>query len=209
MLAPSTSTPLSEARPQSMIFVSGNPDKQRDALTCLSSAVSIPMELKDIDLKEIQGSEDEIARDKCQLAMRMFEENQIIIVEDTCKLLLIYSFDYDCSFSALRFDQFAGMPGPYIKHFNKAIGAQGLYQMLQCYENKGATVRSTVAIGIPKSMTNDGKRKILIVSVSLDYCYGDVEFNQLLATSDVEHQLSSYTLYIYSNMVPFSERFLW
>jgi hypothetical protein len=61
------------------------------------------------------------------------------------------------------------MPGPYIKHFNKTVGADGLYKMLFCYPDKSAIVRSTVAIGIPKNLTPDGLRQIHIVSVSLFY----------------------------------------
>lgn len=66
-------------------FVSGNPDKRRDATTALSSKLST-IKLINLDLKEIQGSEEEIATDKCFLAMRMFE-NEIVVVEDTCKFV--------------------------------------------------------------------------------------------------------------------------
>uniref|UniRef100_A0AC34F994 Ham1-like protein n=1 Tax=Panagrolaimus sp. ES5 TaxID=591445 RepID=A0AC34F994_9BILA len=129
-------------------FVSGNPDKRNDAIAILSPYTDI--KLVDLDLKEIQGDEKEIAKDKCDLAMKLFE-NEIVIVEDT----------------SLRFTEFGGMPGPYIKHFNKTVGADGLYKMLFCYSDKSAIVRSTVAIGVPKHLTNDGLRQIHIVSNNL------------------------------------------
>lgn len=65
-------------------FVSGNPDKRNDAIAILSPYTDI--KLVDLDLKEIQGDEKEIAKDKCDLAMKLFE-NEIVIVEDTCKFI--------------------------------------------------------------------------------------------------------------------------
>uniref|UniRef100_A0AC35GDI6 Uncharacterized protein n=1 Tax=Panagrolaimus sp. PS1159 TaxID=55785 RepID=A0AC35GDI6_9BILA len=59
------------------------------------------------------------------------------------------------------------MPGPYIKHFNKTVGADGLHKMLYCYSDKTAIVRSTVAIGVPGHLTNDGHRQIHIITNNL------------------------------------------
>uniref|UniRef100_A0A914PMK1 Uncharacterized protein n=1 Tax=Panagrolaimus davidi TaxID=227884 RepID=A0A914PMK1_9BILA len=64
----------------SVTFVSGNADKRKDAIAILSPHANI--KLVDYDLKEIQGDEKEIAKEKLDLAMKIFE-NEIIIVEDT------------------------------------------------------------------------------------------------------------------------------
>uniref|UniRef100_A0AC35F244 Uncharacterized protein n=1 Tax=Panagrolaimus sp. PS1159 TaxID=55785 RepID=A0AC35F244_9BILA len=69
----------------SVTFVSGNADKRNDAIAILSPHANI--KLVDYDLKEIQGDEKEIAKEKLDLAMKIFE-NEIIIVEDTCKFFI-------------------------------------------------------------------------------------------------------------------------
>uniref|UniRef100_A0AC34RNI1 Non-canonical purine NTP pyrophosphatase n=1 Tax=Panagrolaimus sp. JU765 TaxID=591449 RepID=A0AC34RNI1_9BILA len=128
-----------------IIFVSGNFDKQQDANDVIGSRFKLRLE--NIDLKEIQGNESDVAWEKCYLALCQFPKN-IVVIEDT----------------SLKFDEFNGLPGPYIKHFNKAIGADGLYRMLHCYENKNATVISTVAIGIPRNFSENGHQQILLVN---------------------------------------------
>jgi len=75
---------------------------------------------KDFDLTEIQDTLEEIVKYKC--AQAAYLVNGPVLVEDT----------------GLEFNALNCLPGPYVKHFVKEIGSQGLYDLLEKYEDKSA-----------------------------------------------------------------------
>ncbi|CDW59623.1 inosine triphosphate pyrophosphatase [Trichuris trichiura] len=82
--------------------------------------------VKYIDLPEYQGQPEDVARRKCVTAAEIV---QPVIVEDTC----------------LCFNALGGLPGPYVKWFLKAVGPEGLYKMLNAWEDKSAYALCTYA----------------------------------------------------------------
>ncbi|TRY52140.1 Inosine triphosphate pyrophosphatase-like [Cryptosporidium tyzzeri] len=99
-------------------LVSGNKKKAEEFLKILDGKLDI--ELVDIDLPEFQGSPEEIALHKCKSAYEKIKKP--VFVEDT----------------SLCFNAYNGLPGPYVKWFLKSVGAQGLYNMLEAYQDKSA-----------------------------------------------------------------------
>jgi len=110
----------------SIIFVTGNEGKLREVNMILaegsadSAQLAFSSPLDDIDLPELQGSPDEIARDKISFAVK--EVMGPCVIEDT----------------SLCFNALGGLPGPYIKWFLKAIHHQGLNNLLAAYPDKSA-----------------------------------------------------------------------
>ena len=63
---------------------------------------------------ELQGTTEEIAKEKCRRAAELL--NGPCITEDT----------------ALCFEALNGLPGPYIKHFLKELGLEGNFSPCFC-----------------------------------------------------------------------------
>ena len=80
-----------------------------------------------LDLPELQGKPDEIARHKVQLAAKLI--NGPAIVEDV----------------SLHFRAWNGMPGPYIKDFMTNLGCDGIFRALQGCSSKVVTAVCTYA----------------------------------------------------------------
>ncbi|KAJ5280874.1 hypothetical protein N7478_006246 [Penicillium angulare] len=76
-------------------FVTGNPNKVIEVNAILSGL--IPVEPMALDIPEIQGTLEEIARDKCRRAAQIV--NGPVIIED----------------SALEFHALNRLPGPYME----------------------------------------------------------------------------------------------
>merc|ERR1712039_704979 len=73
-----------------------------------------------IDLPELQGEPEDIAREKCKLAAEAAKGP--VFCEDTC----------------LCYHALNGLPGPYIKWFLEKTGHTGLNNLLAAYEDKTA-----------------------------------------------------------------------
>ncbi|EXJ86479.1 Ham1 family protein [Capronia epimyces CBS 606.96] len=82
---------------------------------------------RDVPAHEIQGTIEEVARDKCARAAAVV--GGPVLTEDT----------------ALEFRAYGGLPGPYIKYFLQALGHEGLNNMLAAYEDKTAFAVCTFA----------------------------------------------------------------
>ncbi|KAF7717966.1 Uncharacterized protein PECH_004668 [Penicillium ucsense] len=120
-------------------FVTGNPNKVIEVNAIVGN--TIPIRTVALDLLEIQGSLEEIARDKCRRAtkidrpqansitMGFFTVNGPVIVED----------------SGLEFHAMGKLPGPDIKYFLEALGNDGLNTLLAPYEDKSADAVCTFA----------------------------------------------------------------
>ncbi|MFT4303953.1 MAG: non-canonical purine NTP pyrophosphatase [Candidatus Woesearchaeota archaeon] len=98
-----------------LYFVTGNPDKAREASEIL---VNVTVKAIDIDLPELQGTPEEVVSEKAKLAYQ--KTKKPVIVDDT----------------GLAFNALNGMPGIYIKHFLKAIGPKGVYKLLYGFDDK-------------------------------------------------------------------------
>ncbi len=80
-----------------------------------------------VDLPELQGEPEDIAREKCRLAA--LEVDGPVMVEDT----------------SLCFNALQGLPGPYIKWFLDKIGHVGLNNLLAAYPDKSAYAQCVFA----------------------------------------------------------------
>ncbi|KAM0751618.1 putative HAM1-protein [Meredithblackwellia eburnea MCA 4105] len=112
-----------------LLFVTGNAGKLREVQAILSASSPGVFDLssRDLDLPEIQGTTQEVAAAKVKAAAQIVKGP--CITEDT----------------ALAFTALGGLPGPYIKHFLKTLGHEGLNKMLEGFESKSATAICTFA----------------------------------------------------------------
>ncbi|CDO77207.1 hypothetical protein BN946_scf184747.g20 [Trametes cinnabarina] len=92
-------------------FITGNAGKLREVRQILGAA-NIEVDSQELDIPEVQGSTREVAIAKCKRAAELL--GGPCITEDT----------------ALCFQAFNGLPGPYIKYFLKELGHDGLNKML-------------------------------------------------------------------------------
>lgn len=78
------------------------------------------------------GEPKEIITKKLKEAINRTNDNSALMVDDTC----------------LGFNAFKGLPGPYIKYFLENLKPEGLYKMLEGFEDK--TGYATCSIGYTK-----------------------------------------------------------
>ena len=115
--------------PSKIKFATGNDKKLREVIAILAAGQELPFEVEAIklDLPELQGEPEEIAKEKCRLAAK--EAGCAVMVEDTC----------------LCFHAMKGLPGPYIKWFLEKLGHDGLNKMLVGFDDKSAYAQCTFA----------------------------------------------------------------
>lgn len=113
---------------QPLVFVTGNANKLIEVRAILSDgSTPIQLESQSLELPEIQGTTQDVAREKCRRAAELV--NGPCITEDT----------------ALCFKALNGLPGPYIKWFLAELGHEGLNTMLEGFPTKEATALCTFA----------------------------------------------------------------
>jgi len=112
--------------PRSLFFVTSNANKLAEAKTILGET-GVNIESKSVEIPEIQGTIEEIAKDKARRAAE--KVNGPVLVEDT----------------SLCFNALKGLPGPYVKHFVKDLGNDGLVKLLAAYDDKTAQAVCTFA----------------------------------------------------------------
>jgi inosine triphosphate pyrophosphatase len=108
-----------------LTFVTGNKKKLEEVVAILSAgdaSRSLPLEItnKALDLPELQGEPEEVAKEKCKLAAK--QVGGPVFCEDT----------------SLCFNALHGLPGIYIKWFLEKLGHDGLNKMLAGYDDKSA-----------------------------------------------------------------------
>lgn len=112
-------------------FVTGNKNKLLEVQRLISSdqGESVPFDLTNtkLDLPELQGSPEDIAREKCKTAANLLQS--AVMTEDT-----------SLSFHALN-----GLPGAYIKWFLDGLGHDGLNKMLQGFDDNRAYAQTIIA----------------------------------------------------------------
>lgn len=105
-------------------FITSNQYKFEEAKHILSDW---EIEQVNIELTEIQGTRFEIMTAKAKEALKIL--NRPLFVEDV----------------SLCCSALGGLPGPYIKDFLKALGDQGLYELIHKYEDH--TVQTVCVVG--------------------------------------------------------------
>ncbi|KAI1131945.1 inosine triphosphate pyrophosphatase-like protein [Nemania abortiva] len=113
-----------ETAPHEVNFITGNANKLSEVRAILEP-VGIIVRNQALDLPEVQGSVEDVTREKCRVAADLV--GGPVLVEDTC----------------LCFNALNGLPGPYIKWFMKSIGHVGLNNLLAAYEDKSAQAVAT------------------------------------------------------------------
>ncbi|KAH7731497.1 Inosine triphosphate pyrophosphatase [Aphelenchoides avenae] len=111
--------------PAVLKFVTGNKKKLEEFRKIVGAARKI--ENVELDLPELQGEPDDIAKQKCLLAAEKVKGP--VVVEDTC----------------LEFNALHGLPGPYIKWFLDKMKVDGLPNLLAAYDDKSAKAVCTIA----------------------------------------------------------------
>ncbi|KIW47573.1 inosine triphosphate pyrophosphatase [Exophiala oligosperma] len=111
---------MSQPRPTTLNFITGNKNKLAEVQAILGSVDGLTLQSRNVEGAEIQGTIEEVARDKCSRAAEVV--GGPVLTEDT----------------ALEFQALKGLPGPYIKYFLTALGHEGLNNMLAAYEDKTA-----------------------------------------------------------------------
>lgn len=103
-------------------FATGNENKLKEVVAILEAGHPLPFKVRraDVDLPELQGEPEDIAKEKCRLAAEQI--GGAVMVEDT----------------SLCFNAYKGLPGPYIKWFLGKVGPEGLWKMLAGFEDKTA-----------------------------------------------------------------------
>ncbi|OJD12606.1 RdgB/HAM1 family non-canonical purine NTP pyrophosphatase [Emergomyces pasteurianus Ep9510] len=110
---------------KSINFITGNKNKLAEVQAILGDVIEV--QNRAIDVPEIQGSIEEIAKEKCRRAAEAVQGPAL--TEDT----------------ALEFNALKGLPGPYIKWFLEALGHDGLNKLLDPYEDKSIVAVCTFA----------------------------------------------------------------
>lgn len=121
-----------ESERKSITFVTGNKNKLLEVQRLLSSSdqsQSLPFELTNakLDLPELQGSPEEIAREKCKTAANLLQS--AVMTEDT----------------SLCFHALNGLPGAYIKWFLDDLGHDGLNKMIMGFGDNTAYAQTIIA----------------------------------------------------------------
>ena len=106
-------------------FITGNKNKVSEIEDILDNSISI--KAYNLDLPELQGEPEYIARIKCRFAAESVEGP--VMIEDT----------------SLCFNALGGLPGPYIKWFLDKTGLDGLNKLLLGYEDKSAYAQTIFA----------------------------------------------------------------
>lgn len=115
------------AAKRTLVFVTGNANKLKEATQILRDDFPWNIIAKNIDLPELQGEPDDISIQKCKLAAA--EIQGPVIVEDTC----------------LCFNALGGLPGPYIKWFLEKLKPEGLWKLLSGWDDKTGYALCTFA----------------------------------------------------------------
>ncbi|KAH8434717.1 non-canonical purine NTP pyrophosphatase [Aspergillus melleus] len=111
--------------PRKLNFITGNKNKLAEVRAILGSVVEVDNQA--VDVPEIQGTIEEIAKEKCRRAAEVV--GGPVLTEDT----------------ALEFRALKGLPGPYIKQFLDALGHEGLNKLLDSFEDRTAEAVCTFA----------------------------------------------------------------
>lgn len=111
-------------------FVTGNKKKLEEVIDIFGKDLPFQLISQKIDLPELQGEPEDVAREKCKIAADIVKGP--VMVEDT----------------SLCFNALGGLPGIYIKWFLDKIGHEGLNNLLVAYEDKSAYAQCIFAFSL-------------------------------------------------------------
>jgi inosine triphosphate pyrophosphatase len=117
-----------------ILCITGNEDKFKE----FQKMISVKLKRKKIDLPELQGTPEEIVKEKSKLACRITKKP--CFVDDT----------------SLCFEEWGGLPGPYIKHFIESLGDHKLAKTLLASGNNRAKAITSIGFCEP------GKKPVCI-----------------------------------------------
>lgn len=105
---------------KTVTFVTGNAKKLEEVIAILGDKCPVAVRSQAVDLPELQGTPEYVAREKCKLAAK--EVGGPVMCEDT----------------SLCFNALGGLPGVYIKWHLEALGHEGLNKILAAFDDKSA-----------------------------------------------------------------------
>jgi inosine triphosphate pyrophosphatase len=103
----------------SIIFVTGKPDNMHK-LKETNAILGISLSSAKIDLPELQGEPEDVAKSKSRYAYNLLKSP--VLIEDT----------------SLCYNALGGLPGVYVKWFLDKTGQEGLFNMLAAYKDNSA-----------------------------------------------------------------------
>ncbi|RWS04748.1 hypothetical protein B4U79_09101 [Dinothrombium tinctorium] len=112
---------------KTITFVTGNKKKLEEVTAILGDSLPFRFEARALDLIETQGEADHVSEAKCKAAAEIVKGP--VVVEDTC----------------LCYNALKGLPGPYIKWFLDKLQPEGLYRLLEGWQDKRAQAVCTLA----------------------------------------------------------------
>jgi inosine triphosphate pyrophosphatase len=119
-------------------FCSGNAKKFEEVCDILQKELpDVEVRQLKADLPELQGEPESIVLDKLKNAIDKYDGP--LMVEDT----------------SLCYNAFKGLPGPYIKDFLSKLGNDGLYKLLDGFEDK--TAYAQCIFGMKRDKNDDAK----------------------------------------------------
>ncbi len=121
-----------------IVFITGNEDKFIE----FQRMISFKLEREKIDLPELQGTPEEIVKDKVKIACNIVKKP--CFVDDT----------------SLGFDEWGLLPGPYIKHFLEFMGNHKLAKTLISSGNNNASAITSIGYCEP------GKEPICVQGIT-------------------------------------------
>jgi inosine triphosphate pyrophosphatase len=123
-----------------ILFITGNEDKFREFGEII---IAVKLKRKNLNLPELQGTPEEIVKEKAQLACKITRKP--CFVDDT----------------SLCFNAWGGLPGPYVKHFLGYMGAEKLAQTLIA-SSHDITARAITSIGY----CEPGKKAVCVQGIT-------------------------------------------
>ena len=119
-------------------FCSGNAKKFEEVCAILKNELpDVEVRQLKADLPELQGEPEHIVEDKLKHAISKYDGP--LMVEDT----------------SLCYNAFKGLPGPYIKDFLGKLGNDGLYKLLEGFDDK--TAYAQCIFGMKKNKDDEAK----------------------------------------------------
>ena len=111
-------------------FVSSNKNKYFDFKSIIGlNSLNIEVENLSMDVPELQGEPEFIAKEKLKYALK--EAKGPLIIDDT----------------SLCFNAICGLPGPYIKDFLAKLKPEGLYKLIEKNNDKTAYAQCIIGLG--------------------------------------------------------------
>ena len=111
-------------------FISTNTNKFLDFKTIIGlNSPNIEVEILSLEVPELQGEPEYIAKEKLKYALKLAKGP--LIIDDT----------------SLCFNGLCGLPGPYIKDFLIKLKPEGLYRLIENNNDKTAYAQCIIGLG--------------------------------------------------------------